>query len=106
MTGHHRTPEWARLRRRVRPIIAASLPRPCIDCGHPVHPEDRWQVGHVVAVSQGGSDDLSNLGPSHAKGSGPRGRACNQIAGGRMGAAIQGKARAVTRETERRLPKW
>jgi len=84
------------------------LPQPCIDCGRPIHPTDKWQVGHIVSAAQGKAQGwsttqinaASNLGPSHAKAPGQP--ACNQIAGGKLGAAISNdKARASSR-----LPKW
>lgn len=101
----HQTSAWQRARRRARPLIEASLPLPCIDCGWPVLPGDgsRWEVGHITPVSiargMGWSDEeinaLSNLGPSHRKGPGQR--ACNRIAGGRLGAAKTNAARAAAR---------
>lgn len=88
MTAHHRSPEWQRTVRANRSKIAATLPARCIDCCGAIRPGDRWQVGHripvVVAKAQGWTtaqiNDLSNLGPTHAKAPGQR--ACNQIAGG------------------------
>jgi hypothetical protein len=71
-------------------------------------PDQRWQVGHIVSVAQAKSNgwtiaqmnDSSNLGPSHTKSPGQK--ACNQIAGGRIGAA---KTNAKRRE-DKRLPHW
>lgn len=108
MSAHHRTAEWQAARRVARPIIEASLPQPCIDCGRPIERGDRWQVGHRVAAAVARRlgwtvqqiNALANLGPTHAKARGQR--ACNQIAGGLLGAAMQRtRARAA-----RRMPGW
>ena len=94
MSRHHRAAKWSTGARRARPIIAATLPAPCIDrCGRLVYPDQAWDVGHIVPLSVGGTADLTNLGPSHST--------CNRKAGGRMGAAITHGNR-----TERRLPAW
>lgn len=108
MSAHHRTKAWARVVRIVRPAIKARLPQPCVDCGKPVYPDQRWQVGHIVSAMTGKSmgwtpdqiNDPTNLGPTHAKGPGQR--ACNQIEGGKLGAA---KTHAK-RKKDRRLPTW
>lgn len=108
MSAHHRTSEWSRTVRVMRPIITASLPAPCIDCGRPVTRDQRWQVGHIVSAAQGKArgwstqqiNNPANLGPSHAKGPGQR--ACNQIAGGKLGAASS----KAQRQRTRRLPSW
>jgi hypothetical protein len=108
VSEHHRTPEWSRVTRTIKPQIAASLPRACIDCGRPIFPGDKWQVGHIVPVAiakvQGWTtaqiNAPSNLGPTHTKAPGQR--ACNQIAGGKLGASI----RNTNRNTKKRLPSW
>ena len=112
MTAHHRSPEWQRTVRANRSKIAATLPARCIDCGGAIRPGDRWQVGHripvVVAKAQGWTtaqiNDLSNLGPTHAKAPGQR--ACNQIAGGKLGAKKTQAKVAAKRETTKRMPSW
>ena len=108
MSEHHRTSEWAKARATNRLRIAATLPAPCIDCGRPVLPDQKWQVGHIVSVVTARAmgwttmqmNHPSNLGPTHAKGPGQR--ACNQIAGGKLGAAKTNEAR---RAKDRR-PNW
>lgn len=88
-----------------KPRIGATLPQPCVDCGHLISPElpdNKWQVGHIVPLWAGGTKTADNLGPSHSNGSGPRGRSCNQSAGGRMGRAIQ----LAAKKKDRRLPPW
>lgn len=106
MSAHHRSKAWAAVVRRVRPLIQARLPQPCVDCGRPVLPDQRWQVGHIVSTvaaramgwTREQMDDSTNLGPSHGPGSG----SCNQREGGKLGAA---KTHAKKR-TKRRLPTW
>ena len=90
MTQHHRTGAWTAVSRKLRPIIQARLPEPCTKCGWPVYAEHAWQIDHIVAVSQGGSDDWSNLGPAHKR--------CNQSDGGKLGAAMTNSRRRVKRE--------
>ncbi|MCX2845576.1 hypothetical protein ORG24_11855 [Curtobacterium flaccumfaciens pv. oortii] len=65
-------------------------------------------MGHIVSAwvaksmgwTQQQMDDPTNLGPTHAKGPGQK--ACNQIEGGKLGAA---KTHAKRRK-DRRLPTW
>lgn len=98
MSSAHRSAEWHRARRVAAAVIRARLERgeqvPCVDCGRPIQHGDRWDVGHIIAASNGGSVDLSNLGASH--------RSCNRSAGGRMGAI---KTNRASRRA-RRLPTW
>ena len=112
MSAEHRTAEWAAVRRRARPIIEASLPAPCVDCGGPVLRSQRWQVGHRVSVAVAKQQGwplsrihaLTNLGPSHAKARGQR--ACNQIEGGKLGAQIRNDRRRAQRAARTGLPGW
>lgn len=98
MTQAHRTPEYFKAARTVRriltPEIAAGNLVRCVDCGHAIQQGQRWDVGHVIPISRGGTNDPSNMGASH--------RRCNRSSGGRMGAAVTnaGSRRA------RRLPSW
>lgn len=94
MSEHHRTPEWMRVTRRVRPLIKATLPAPCVDCQRPVYPADNWHVGHILAAAHGGTNDAWNLGPTHAR--------CNTRAGGKIGASISNAKRKKKTET----PNW
>lgn len=111
MSEHHRTASWQTTVRVNRPRIAKTLPAPCIDCGRAITAESKWQVGHIVPVAiakaQGWSvqqiNHPTNLGPTHAKAKGQR--ACNQIAGGKLGGKIS-SAKAATRREERRMPSW
>lgn len=105
MSQHHRSGGWTSSDlRKWKPRIAATLPAPCVDCGHPVMPGTSWQVGHIIPVHHPSSPGnvASNLGPSHSNKSGPGGRSCNQSAGGRMGAAKTNS----TKKAARRLLDW
>ena len=112
MSAHHRTAEWQAVVRAQRPRLKATLPAPCIDCGRVIRPGDRWQVGHRVPVAiaklQGWTvtqiNSPSNLGPTHAKAPGQR--ACNQIAGGKLGAAASRALTTAKRESSKRMPAW
>lgn len=89
MTAFHRTAEWGRLVRRMRPIYAAQVQAGtavCIDCGRRVLPGDRWQVGHRLARDTHPHLALMdwNTGPSHG---GQKGRSCNQREGAKLGNA-------------------
>jgi hypothetical protein len=71
--------------KRLKPSIAAQLPLACIHCGRAVMPEQQWDLGHVIALVDGGSYDANGVGPSHVT--------CNRADGGRRGAAIAGRRR-------------
>lgn len=112
MSAHHRTPEWQKTTRDNRSRIAATLPQACIDCGRPITKSDKWQVGHRLSAMQGKAQGLttaqinhpSNLGPTHAKAPGQK--ACNQIAGGKLGAAKVNAQRAAKSDQAKRMPSW
>jgi hypothetical protein len=98
MSRHHDNGGWTTAdRNRTRPILEAQVAagRVCIDCGKPIYPGQKWQVGHIVSKAEAKrlgwsnamSNDLSNLGPSHTKGRGQQ--ACNQRAGGQLARRIQ-----------------
>ena len=98
MTAFHRSKPWRDFRKVQRPLIAARLPFPCVDCGRVVHAHQRWHVGHIIAVSIAPQLALhpANVGPSHSK--------CNLSDGGRMGAGKVNAARA--RKTRGEFPSW
>jgi hypothetical protein len=108
VSAHHRTAEWARTTRANRPRIAATLPARCIDCGRMITADQKWQVGHRVPAAVGKAMGWSsaeinapeNLGPSHTKGPGQK--ACNQIAGGRLGSRVA----TTHRRAAQRMPQW
>jgi len=106
MSQHHAAKWSATEAKKWRGRIAPQLPLPCVDCGYPVLPEQSWQVGHRIPLSQGGTATADNLGPSHSKKSGPNGRSCNQSAGGKLGRDMQTKRTQIVRQEDRRLPEW
>lgn len=86
MSEHHKQAKWANKARKARAIIKAQLPLPCVECGRPVYPDDKWDVGHLFALSQGG--DAGQYGASH--------RSCNRSEGGKLGAkAINQKRKQI-----------
>jgi 5-methylcytosine-specific restriction endonuclease McrA len=98
VTAHHRTAEWFRNSRKVRriltPRIDAGSVVQCVNCGRPVVRGQKWDVGHIIDASRGGTDALKNLGAAHVR--------CNRSDGGRLGAV---KTNAASRRA-RRLPSW
>lgn len=93
MSRHHRAQQWTTHSPKFRAQIKPLLPLPCIECGHPVLPEHKWEVGHKRDASRGGRPRLDNVGPVHCKSIDKAGniiwpRNCNQIAGGKLGAAV------------------
>lgn len=85
MTAFHRSSRWAKFARKVRPVIQASLPAPCVNafvwagCRGVVHPDQKWDVAHRVSHHRDPFAPLSieMVGPGHTK--------CNRIAGGKEG---------------------
>jgi hypothetical protein len=101
VSQHHKDANWSTHSPKLRAMIKAALPLPCVDCGHWVTEDDKWQVGHLPAsdIANSGSISLEDVGPSHSRSSvWPRN--CNQIAGGKAGAA---KTNAKRRQ-DKRLP--
>jgi hypothetical protein len=87
MTNYHTGSEWARFVRVARPIIKASLPRPCVNaCGQLVHPHQRWHVGHLPGFDRALTHEppsLHTVGPAHAR--------CNTQAGQKLGQQLRAK---------------
>lgn len=98
MSSAHRDPEYQRNARIIRKQTNARLERGqqvmCGKCGRPIMPGQRYDVGHIIDASRGGTHALSNLRPEHTRE--------NRQAGGRQGAA---KTNAASRRA-RRLPDW
>ena len=96
MTAHHRDPLYMKNSRLVRRTTEARLKRGdqvnCGKCGRPIQPGQRYDVGHRIDASRGGTHQLSNLHPEH--------RRENRQAGGRIGAAATNQAS----RRARRLP--
>lgn len=100
MSRHHRKQNWTTHSPRLRKLIEPRLPLPCVNCGQPVRREDKWQVGHRLDAMAGGRPTISNVGPVHCK-SPIWPRNCNQVAGGKLGAAITNAGRrAAAREPD------
>lgn len=98
MTNLHRHPTYVTNARLIRKQVDALHRQghsvPCIGCGRPIQPGQRYDVGHRIDASRGGSHDLTNLGPQH--------RRENRSAGGRIGAT---KTNTQSRQA-RGLPTW
>jgi len=101
MSQHHRDPVYQRNARIIRAAtnndLKAGRPVWCIGCGREIQPGQRFDVGHRIDASRGGTNDLDNLGPQH--------RGENRSAGGRLGAHKTNNARGTSRQT-RGLPTW
>lgn len=87
MSQHHRAQKWTTHSPKLREKIKPRLPLPCVNCPHLVTREDRWQVGHIRDAATGGRPVIGNVGPAHTFCE-VCGKACNQVAGGKLGAAI------------------
>jgi 5-methylcytosine-specific restriction endonuclease McrA len=85
MSQHHRNSKHTSATHKLRPEIESRLPLPCVECGRPVHKEQRWHVAHMTAASKGGRTTRANTGAAHA--------GCNLRSGGRMGAAVTNRHR-------------
>lgn len=85
MSRHHRAQQWSTYQPKFKALIAAQLPAPCVECGRPVMPGDRWEVGHRTPAALGGQPTLANVGPVHWR--------CNHRKGGQLGAAMTHRRR-------------
>lgn len=105
MSQHHRAQKWSthqpKLKAQLTAQLAAAGGLPCVNCGRPViHGVHKWEVGHRRDAARGGRPTLQNVGVVHRKTFDQQGRTiwprnCNQIAGGKLGAAItHGKRQA------------
>lgn len=105
MSQHHRRSKHTTRAPKVRAQITALLPLKCTDCPHPVLPEHKWQIGHLTPASQGGQTTIANCGPSHTLCPWCK-RACNQRAGGKLGAATTNQRRQQTDRATKGLRRW
>ena len=87
MSRHHIAQKWTTHAPKLRKKLEPRLPLPCLNCPHPVMKTDKWQVGHRRDAALGGKPTVANTGPTHAWCPACRKR-CNQVAGGKLGAAI------------------
>lgn len=108
MSQHHRAQKWTTHSPKLRKKLEPQLPLPCLNCPHPVMKTDKWQVGHRVDAARGGKPTIGNAGPTHAWCPACRKR-CNQVAGGRLGAAVTNARRARragTRQSSTDIRPW
>lgn len=92
MSAHHRAQKWSTHSPKLRKLIEPRLPLRCLNCPHAVLREQRWQVGHIIDAALGGRPKASNAGPTHEYCPACKKR-CNQVAGGKLGAAITNSKR-------------
>lgn len=101
MSRAHQDPEYQRnsriLRARVNADLKAGRPVYCQRCGREIQPGQRYDIGHRIDASRGGSHALDQLGPEH--------RGENRRAGGRLGAQKTNNKRGVSRKAKG-LPTW
>lgn len=98
MSRHHRAQKWTTHSPKLRKKLAPMLPLPCVNCGRPVLPEQKWHVGHRLDAMNGGRPTLANVGPAHAK--------CNLRAGGKLGAAVSNARRRKPRPSNSAEMQW
>ncbi len=103
MTDFHRSPEWQAFTKRTRPILARTLPAPCLNsnpakgCIGVVLPGERWDVAHIPGYDYMLTQrmpTLAEIGVAHA--------ACNRSAGAKLAASRRAKAKARAE----RMPAW
>lgn len=89
MSAKHQSPEYrknaAMVRAQVRRTHKQGTEVECWRCGWPIDPEQAFDVGHL---DPNAGHALSNLAPEH--------RGENRRAGGKAGAAVQARAKAIT----------
>lgn len=87
MSAIHRSSKWITFTRMARPIIARTLPAPCVDpkpgCPGLVQPGQLWDIAHLVSHHRDPFQPLvlEAVGPAH--------RSCNRSQGGKEGRAKQ-----------------
>jgi len=87
MSRHHQAQQWSTHQPKLKAYHAARLPQRCVNCPHPVERGEKFQVGHRRDAALGGKPTIANTGPSHHY-CRACGKACNQVAGGKLGARI------------------
>lgn len=83
----------------IRRYFEGLLPLECPKCGLLIYPDQAWDIGHQQDQALGGSNDLSNLHPEHAR--------CNRSAGGHLGHRLAGhkvRTKTIKNQTGRLLP--
>ncbi|GLK17734.1 hypothetical protein BJ984_003461 [Herbiconiux flava] len=99
MSQHHRKQKWSTHSPKLRKLHKATLPQTCTNCPHPVTADMEWQVGHRQDAAMGGQPTYENTGPAHSMCPWCK-RRCNQVAGGRLGAAMTNRAKRTEREQD------
>jgi 5-methylcytosine-specific restriction endonuclease McrA len=61
------TRRWRRLRLAVAWRLATVGSLPCTRCGQAIAYGDTWDLDHILARAQGGTDRPDNLGPAHPR---------------------------------------
>ncbi|WP_144719254.1 hypothetical protein [Agrococcus jejuensis] len=95
MTDFHRGSAWQAfakaMRKQMQPTVDAGS-AVCIDCGQPIMPWQKWEVGHRLPRRTHPQYQYAawNVGPSHND----RTARCNQRAGGKLGNKIARENRA------------
>jgi hypothetical protein len=92
VSQHHRKQKWTTHSPKLRKLITPLLPLRCVNCPHPVTEDMTWQVGHRLDAALGGTPTMENAGPSHTMCPWCKKR-CNQVAGGKLGAAMTNRAK-------------
>ena len=104
MSRHHKAAHWSTTTARLRPAYAASVAAGMAVCGRchtPILPGQKWDLGHVVALSTGMT--TGQYQTEHAlKRDCPAGG--NRSAGGKLGAAKVHNARTQQTREQLRLP--
>jgi 5-methylcytosine-specific restriction endonuclease McrA len=101
MSQHHKAVRFSTYSKRYRPSIAKTLPAPCVNrCtrGGIVHPDQPWDVAHIVDAAEGGGNERNNFGAAH--------RGCNRSDGGKKGAAITNRGKAASTAEGKRIREW
>lgn len=101
MSAIHRTKEWQRLVRVMKPRLKALIDQGygvCVDCRKQVVPDQTWEVGHILPASRYPelAYDMDNVGISHKK--------CNRDAGSRLGAETTNARKRTNWNEENGLP--
>jgi 5-methylcytosine-specific restriction endonuclease McrA len=53
--------------RGLRALVIVAYGSTCWLCGKAIVEGQRWDIDHVMPRSQGGTDDMRNLRPAHAR---------------------------------------
>jgi hypothetical protein len=98
MSNAHRSTEYLRWSAKMRTRLASQVEAGtavCVDCGRPVLPGERWELGHKIAVALQPTALLEPglVGITH--------RTCNRSAGAKLGNKLRAKRRRANE-----FPAW